>query len=157
MTSSCVFGSRTSRRGSVADRYKRLQRKILHSTGIASRGRRDEIHGSILSVLSMLGEHGIGPNVVQEPFCQARSQSFKRWRKRLVAWILHLSATDPVLGTAPLRLESSLPEKLLALRGVSEASYASAPKRGCLRTEAGILGKRWQLSSRTIPAIYRAG
>jgi hypothetical protein len=109
----------------VADRYKRLQRKILHSTGIASRGRRDEIHGSILSVLSMLGEHGIGPNVV--------------------------------LGTAPLRLESSLPEKLLALRGVSEASYASAPKRGCLRTEAGILGKRWQLSSRTIPAIYRAG
>jgi hypothetical protein len=28
---------------------------------------------------------------------------------------------------------------------------------GCLRTETGILGKRWQLSSRTIPAIYRAG
>jgi len=29
--------------------------------------------------------------------------------------------------------------------------------RGCLRTETGILIKRWKLSSRTIPAIYRAG
>jgi hypothetical protein len=27
----------------------------------------------------------------------------------------------------------------------------------CLRTETGILSKRWQLSSRMIPAIYRAG
>src|SRR4029077_7672793 len=53
-------------------------------------------HGSILSALSMLGEPGMGPNVVQEPFVRP-AQSFKRWRKRLVAWILHLSATDPFL------------------------------------------------------------
>jgi hypothetical protein len=31
-----------SERGSVADRYKRLQRKTLQLTGIASRGQRDE-------------------------------------------------------------------------------------------------------------------
>src|ERR1700740_3241682 len=30
-------------------------------------------------------------------------------------------------------------------------------KRGYLRTQTGILGKRRQLSSRTIAAIYRAG
>ena len=47
----------------------------------------------------MLGEPGMGPNVVQEPFLRCASQSFKRRRKRLVAWILHLSATDPLLAT----------------------------------------------------------
>ncbi len=46
----------------------------------------------------MLGEPGISPNVVQEPFVRP-AQSLKRWRKRFVAWILHLSATDPTEGS----------------------------------------------------------
>src|SRR4029077_13522250 len=46
----------------------------------------------------MLGEPEIGPNIVQKPFVRP-AQSFKRWRKRLVAWILHLSATDPRKGS----------------------------------------------------------
>jgi hypothetical protein len=41
----------------------------------------------------MLGEPEMGPNVAQER-CVRPAESFKRWRKRLVAWILHLSATD---------------------------------------------------------------
>src|SRR4029077_17931373 len=44
-------------------------------------------HGSVLSALPTLGEPGMGPNVVQEPFLRCASQSFKRRRKRLVAWI----------------------------------------------------------------------
>ena len=61
----------------------------------------------------MLGEPGMGPNVVQEHL-SGPPQSFKRWRKRLVAWILHLSATDPPIhGTW-----SNLPRSRSRLRPI---------------------------------------
>src|SRR6202140_2179833 len=49
------------------------------------------------------------------------------------------------------------------LTSLIETPYSQPPRTGLrlfkhpLRTETGILGKRWQLSSSAIPAIYRAG
>src|SRR4029077_15492650 len=80
--------------GSVADRYKRLQRKTLQITGIASRGQRDEPMVQF-GVFYLCSSNPDGSKRRPGAICQARSQSFKRCRKRLVAWILHLSATDP--------------------------------------------------------------
>lgn len=84
--------------GSVADRYKRLQRKTLHSTGIASRGHRDEPWFNFECFIYARRTWN-GSKRRPEAICQARSQSFQRWRKRFVTWILHLSATDPLTGS----------------------------------------------------------
>ncbi len=54
--------------GSVANRYKRLQRKTLHLTGIASRGHRDEPMVQFRVLYLCSGEPGMGPSVVEEPF-----------------------------------------------------------------------------------------
>jgi Rieske [2Fe-2S] domain len=82
--------------------YKQVQAPATHYitfNGHSVERTSRRAHGSVLSALPTLGEPGMGPNVVQEPFLRCASQSFKRRRKRLVAWILHLSATDPLLAT----------------------------------------------------------
>jgi hypothetical protein len=75
----------------------------------------------------MLGEPGMGPNVVQEPFVRPESQSFQQWRKRLVAWILHLSATDPKRGDLTFKLSSRDLVQMMAERGIALAHTAEDP------------------------------